>query len=204
MRAIPGQPRGTARLKRILRLDGNPLRRASHRAEAWIRIGVLAAFLAGGPLAANAMAQWTHHAGMAEVREDAARTHDVRAVLLQPARPVAGPAAAAAERQVWVRARWAVTGASSRTGMVLAPVGTATGSVVTVWVDASGGLAGTPPEPGQVAQLAVLAAVVALVLVGLALLAILRLIRWLLIRRRLAAWDAAWSTVGPRWTRSGP
>jgi hypothetical protein len=149
MRAIPGQPRGTARLRRIFGLDGNPLRRASDRAEAWIRIGVLAAFLADGPLAAIAAGQGAHHAGMAGVREYAARTHNVRAVLLQPARPVAGPAAAPAARQVWVRARWAVTGVSSRTGMVLAPVGSATGSVVTVRVDASGRLAGPPPEPGQ-------------------------------------------------------
>ena len=50
MRAIP-QPRGTARLRRVLGLDRNPLYRASDRAEAWIRIVVLAAFLAGGPLA---------------------------------------------------------------------------------------------------------------------------------------------------------
>ena len=121
MRAIPGQPRGMARLRRVLGLDRNPLYRASDRAEAWIRIVVLAAFLAGGPLAVIGGGHWAHHA-----------------------------------------------------------------------------------EPGKVAWLAPVAAVTTLVLVALALLAILRLIQWLFIRRRLAAWDAAWSTVGPQWTRRWP
>jgi hypothetical protein len=121
MRAIPGQPRGTTRLRRVLGLDRNPLYRASDGAEAWIRIVVLAAFLAGGPLAVIGGGHWAHHA-----------------------------------------------------------------------------------EPGKVAWLAPVAAVTTLVLVALALLAILRLIQWLFIRRHLAAWDAAWSTVGPQWTRRRP
>jgi hypothetical protein len=40
--------------------------------------------------------------------------------------------------------------------------------------------------------------------VALALLAVLRLIRALLGRRRLAAWETAWSTVGPQWSRRRP
>ena len=50
--AIPARPPRTTRLARTLGLDGNPLRRATDRAMTWIRIGLLAAFLAGGPLAA--------------------------------------------------------------------------------------------------------------------------------------------------------
>jgi hypothetical protein len=204
MRSNPRQPRGTARLRRLLGLDGNSLRRASDRAEAWIRIGVLAALLAGGPLAAISAGQWAHQAGMAEVRADAAHAHRVHAFLLQPTGPTSDLATAAEARQVWVRARWAGAGTSPHTGMVLAPVGLATGSAVTVWVDASGRLAAPPPEPGQVAVIAVITAVITLILTALVLLAILRLIRWLLVSRRLAAWDAAWSRVEPRWTRRGP
>ncbi len=36
----------------------------------------------------------------------------------------------------------------------------------------------------------------ALVLHGLA-----RAARWLLDRRRLAAWESAWTMIGPQWTR---
>jgi hypothetical protein len=49
-----------------------------------------------------------------------------------------------------------------------------------------------------------LAVVMALAFIALALLAAQRLIRALLIRRRLAAWESAWSRVGPRWSRGSP
>jgi hypothetical protein len=50
--ATLARPPRTTRLARALGLDGNPLRRATDRALTWIRIGLLAAFLASGPLAA--------------------------------------------------------------------------------------------------------------------------------------------------------
>jgi hypothetical protein len=46
----------------------------------------------------------------------------------------------------------------------------------------------------------VLAAVMTLALMALALLAVLRLTLAILPRRRVAAWEAAWSRVGPQWT----
>ena len=52
MRRTPGRPRRRTRLARALGLDRNPLRRASDRAEAWIRIALLAVFLIAGPIAA--------------------------------------------------------------------------------------------------------------------------------------------------------
>ena len=52
MKSRPGQPRGLTRLARALGLDRNPLRRATDRAEAWIRVGLLAVFLIAGPMAA--------------------------------------------------------------------------------------------------------------------------------------------------------
>lgn len=204
MRAMPGQPRRTSRLRRLLGLDGNPLRRASDRAEAWIRIGLLVVLAAGGPLAAIGAGQWAYHTGMTAVREDAARTHHVHAVVLPPTAAAVRVAGFPEERRVRVRITWAGTGASSRTDTMLLPVGSPTGSMVSVWVNASGRLTAPPLEPGQVRLLAVTAAVMTLVLVPLVLLALLRLIQWLLIRWRLARWDAAWSTVEPRWTRREP
>ena len=50
----------------------------------------------------------------------------------------------------------------------------------------------------------VLAAVMTLVAMALALLAVLRLALAFLSRRRLAAWEMAWSRVGPQWSKRRP
>ena len=97
MRTVPGRPYLTARLSRALGLDGNPLRRASDRAEAWIRAGLLAVFLTVGPVAAIAAGHWASHAG---VPRASAQAHAVRAVLLQPASGPSGLAAAAFHAEV--------------------------------------------------------------------------------------------------------
>ena len=100
---------------------------------------------------------------------------------------------------MWVRARWKTAGAPARTDEVLAPEGTPAGTVVTVWLDASGHVA-SPPEPGRAAYAATLAVLIALAVVALALLAVLRLAQRFLNWRCLTAWEAAWSAIGPRWT----
>ena len=200
MRAGPSRPRMTARLARALGLDGNPLRRATDRLEAWIRVGLLAVFLTVGPMAAAAAGGWATQMRTAESSARAAQVHAVRAVLLQPAPGAGGRAAAGRGSEVWVRARWDGAGAAARTGEVLAPGGSPTGTVVTVWLDASGRVADPPPEPGQSGNDAVLAVLITLVVVVFALLAALRLIQRFLNWRRLAAWEVAWSVIGPRWT----
>ena len=52
MRTMEISGRRTSPLARRLGLDRNPLRRGSDRAEAWIRIALVLAFLIGAPLAA--------------------------------------------------------------------------------------------------------------------------------------------------------
>jgi hypothetical protein len=203
MRAVPGSPRLSARLARALGLDRNPLRRASDRAEAWIRVGLLAAFLIAGPIAAQAAAGWAHQAGAARTSTGAAQVHPVRAVLLQPSAAV-HTAAPDTGAQVWVRARWASPGAPDRIGEVLAPRGSPAGTVVTVWMTGSGRVTAPPPESGQLADETVLAVIIALAAVAFALLAVLRLSRLFLNRWRLAAWEAAWSVTAPRWTGHRP
>lgn len=204
MRAAPGRPRLSARLARTFGLDGNPLCRASDRAEAWIRVGLLAVFLIAGPIAAVAAGGWVQQAGAAGTSTGAAQAHPVRAVLLQPAGSATSLTAPAGDILVWVRARWASPGAPARTGEVLAPRGSPAGTVVTVWLTGSGRLTAPPPEPGQFADETVLAVIVALAAVAVALLAVLRLIRLFLNWRRLAAWEAAWLAIAPRWTGRRP
>ncbi len=200
MPVIPGRPRTPARLARALGLDGNPLRRASDRAEVWIRVILLTVFLIAGPVAAQAAGGWAGHMSAAEASARAAQVHTVRAVLLQRAPAAVGLAGADWGGRVWVRARWMIAGAPARTGEVLAPESTPAGTVVTVWLDASGHVASPPPEPGQAAYAATLAVLLALAVVALALLAVLRLAQRFLNWRCLTAWEAAWSAIGPRWT----
>ncbi len=79
-----------------------------------------------------------------------------------------------------------------------APAGAPAGTAVTVWVNASGQVTAAP-HPGP-ADAAVLAAVMTLAVMALMLLIALRLIQRLLDWRRMAAWEAAWRAIGPRWT----
>jgi hypothetical protein len=199
MQALSVKPRWKTRLARALGLDGNPLRRASDRAEAWIRAGLLVIFLIAGPIAAIAAGQWTAHAASAGTSGTSGQPHAARAVLLQQAITPAHPAPAVRHVQVWVRARWESAGGSARTGEVPAPAGAPAGTVVTIWLNASGRVTG-PPQPGVAASAAVMTAVMTLAIMAFALLATLRLLQRFLNWRRLAAWEAAWRATGPRWT----
>ena len=68
-----------------------------------------------------------------------------------------------------------------------------------VWAGASGEGTGSSARTGEV-----LVAVMTLAAMALALLAVLRLALAFLSRRRLAAWETAWSTVGPQWSKRRP
>lgn len=110
----------------------------SDRAETWLRIGVLAGFLAGAPLAAIGAGHGTYHAGIREARAQAAETHSARAVLLEPAPLVSGRLGILNDTQSWVRVRWESSSGFPRTGMIRALAGLPPGREVTVWLDASG------------------------------------------------------------------
>src|SRR5580693_6607813 len=68
MKTRPGRAGGLTRLARALGLDRNPLRRATDRAEAWIRAGLLGVFLVAGPIAALDAGHWAYHAGSTVAR----------------------------------------------------------------------------------------------------------------------------------------
>jgi hypothetical protein len=160
MQTMPGRPRRRTRLARALGLDRNPLRRASDRAETWIRIGLLAIFLIAGPMAALGAGGWAYHAGITAAPVQAARAHHVKAAVFQPA---LAPTHLDWADQAWARTRRQTAASSARSGEVLAVVMT-------------------------------------LAFMALALLAVLRLALAFLTRRRLTAWEAAWSRVGPQWS----
>jgi hypothetical protein len=162
MKTRPGQAGGFTRLARALGLERNPLRRATDRAEAWIRVGLLGIFLIAGPVAALDAGHWDYHAGITVARVPAAPAHRVK-----PTAPRHAPAI---------------------TGLLRVVLGGRAGAQVVG--TSSSARAG-----------AVLTAVMTLAAIALALLAVLRLALTLLGRRRLAAWETAWSRVGPQWSR---
>jgi hypothetical protein len=169
---------------------------------AWIRVAMVAAFLTGGPLAAIGAGHWMYHAAMTEASAQAADRHSARAVLLEPTPPAV--ITAPGGDQAWALAQWEGTGHVPRTGEVLATWGSPAGSLVTVWLDASGKLTGPPLRPGQIIDRTITVAILAPAVLALSLLAAWWLAQRIADRRRLAAWDAAWSTVGPQWTRRTP
>jgi hypothetical protein len=83
----PDRPRGRARLGRALGLDGNPLRRSSDRAEAWIRIGLLAVFLIARPAAALGTGGWAYHEGITAGAGQVAPARHLKAAEFQPSVP---------------------------------------------------------------------------------------------------------------------
>ena len=107
MRAVPGRPAPTGRLARALGLDSNPLRRASDRAEAWIRAGLLVVFLVAGPLAAVTAGQWTMQTIGVQASTRTAAGQTVREVQVRPPAALPVPPAAARAASGPRRARFA-------------------------------------------------------------------------------------------------
>ncbi len=192
--------RGAA-LARRCGLDANPLRRGTDRLEAWIRIGLVLAFLIGAPLAGWGAGRWAESLGAQAVQAQQASDHRVTATLLHrvppsddyPYRPIL--------KLAWVQARWTAPDGSARTGEVQAPLGAQAGSTVRVWTDRSGRLTSPPLGHGQIQSWVLMFALIAPVLLALVLLVALGVAGRLLDRRRLASWEQAWSAVEPQWTR---
>jgi hypothetical protein len=183
------------RLARGLRLDRNPLRRGSDRAETAMLGVLLAAFLAGAPFAAHAAGSWTYATSIREAQAQQATLRHVPATLLQ-----AAPPWNMSESGSEANARWKAPDGQVRTGQVFVSSGAPAGSTVMVWVNQAGQLTDSPLQQSQVTgradmarALAVAALAAALSIVGLAG-------RWALDRRRLTAWDAEWQATEPRWS----
>ena len=200
--ARPGKWRACwlARVLRGLRLDHNPLRRGSDRAETALVAGLLAAFLASAPLTAVTAGHWTHAVTLREQRIQAVHWHQVDAVLLKSAPSDSftgyGPSEASA------LARWTAPDGTRHTGYVTVATGARAGAAVGAWTDQSGNLTGPPLQREQVADRAALAAMLAPLVPAILLLTCWKLARRALDKRRSAAWDADWRATGPHWTNS--
>ena len=184
-----------ARWARGMWQDHDPLRRRTGRVEAAIVACLLAAFLAGVPLAAVLAGRWAYAAGLASQHAEQAARHRVTAVLL--ARVPEAQTVRGTDIGSPVRARWTAPDGAVRTGMVYAPAGARVGATVPVWVTPAGRLTASPLQHFQVVGQAELAAIAAVLGAGLVMLAVGIVARAPLIRRRLAAWGVGLTATGP-------
>ena len=192
---VRARPRRTSRLVRWL-AGRNTLRRPVDRIEGAVLLVLTAAFLAAMAVASVLGAhtyQWQHAAS--------AGLRPVVAVLSQ-----AGPLFYGSLGQPGqAEARWRDPGGSEQSGLLTtatAPgiTGAAVGARIPVWLDRSGQPVVSPG--GQVAMIVNALAPSTTVAggAGISLLVCYGLCRLVLDRRRLAAWESAWSLTGPRWT----
>jgi hypothetical protein len=188
-----------ARLVRGRRLDRNPLRRGSDRAETVVAGVLLAGFLAAAPFAAHTAGSWAYATSAREAQAQRATLRQVPATLMQVPAPAASyPVAGTVP--LGVRARWRAPDGQEQAGELVVPAGATAGSTVPVWVDQGGRLAGPPLSRVQLVTRVQLARELAAGALAVALVTAAWLTRRLLDRRRMAAWDADWLATGPRWT----
>jgi hypothetical protein len=163
----------------------------------------LAAFLIAAPFAAHAAGSWAYAASARRAQAQRATLRQVPATLLQaPSRVLANPGAGYAP--TGVDARWRAPDGQVRTGILspplaVLPAGAAARATIPVWVDWAGRLADPPLGHTQLAVRAYLAEGAAVGALAIALIAACWLVRWALNRRRMAAWDADWLAIAPRW-----
>jgi hypothetical protein len=179
------------RLARLL-LGRNELRRPADRIEAGVIIILAAAFLTAA-IAAACLAGHLYRSQHAA----AARLRPAAAVLSQPGPTAAIPVAA-------TRARWRLPAGTERSGILTAATAPAiynapAGTSVRVWLDRSGNPE-SPPRPADMIFTALIAGSTAMAGAALVLILCYLLCRMVLDRHRLARWESAWATIGPRWT----
>jgi hypothetical protein len=199
VRARNKQGRWLGRLVRGLRPDRNPLRRTSDRVESYLLAGLLAAALAGAPFAAQAASHAAHAGALRAEQAQLAALHQVRAVITEPAGNDNSAYTLSAE--VPVQAAWTSPAGERRTADILAPAGTPKGTAVTIWTDAQGNLSSPPLQPSQIAGQADVAALGAIVAVAALYLCATGIVRYVMYRRRMAAWDADWAVTAQTWNR---
>jgi hypothetical protein len=193
------QGRWHRRVLRGLRLDRNPLRRATDRVETCLLAGLFVAAAAAAPFAAQAASHAAYANGLRAEQAQVASRHQVRAVLTQPAAGAINGYTLTS--LVPVQATWTSVTGIRQSGQVLAPADSPKGTSVAVWTDAAGDLTSPPLRPSQVSgqsQLAAIGAVAAVVVLWLCATAVAR---YLLNRRRMAAWDADWIVTSRAWSR---
>jgi hypothetical protein len=183
------------RFVRGRRPDRNPLRRGSDRVETAVLALLIIVFLVAAPFAALASSSWAlaraHQAQLAE----RASSYQVPARVLK-----LEATSGAAYGDPSAHARWTAHDGKVVTGDIAVPLGAAVGSTQWLWTTADGQLTNPPLEDSQVTGQAYVAEGFGVFTLAVLLTVTGVVTRWMLDKRRMAAWDTEWRATGPRWT----
>ncbi|HEY3506405.1 MAG TPA: hypothetical protein VGN37_26895 [Actinocatenispora sp.] len=184
----PGFVGRLARFVRLIGVGRNPLRRRSDRVEGLVLVAAILMCLAAVP-AGVAVGVGATGDGYRTASRLATAGHPAAAVLLADV-PTPPDGALATDQPV--PARWRTAG-QNRSGTITAPPGLRRGGTVTIRLDAAGRPVPAPEPRHRIVVDGVGAGLA--VLFGSTAVALLLTVttRWLLNRRRLAAWAAEWS-----------
>jgi hypothetical protein len=196
---VAGWAGWTGRKWRGVRPDGNPLRRRLDRVEAVIFGALIVAAMAGAPVAAALGGHWAYVSAQQAARVQRETSHQVQAVLL--AVPGSSPGGYSVTPLVAVQARWTAPNGAVRTGEIAVPAASVKDKTVPVWTDSAGDLTSTPMTPAQVADQGTFGTAIAVVLTLVTLFVAAGITRFIVNRRRIAAWAADWAVTAPVWTR---
>lgn len=182
------------------RLDRNPLRRGTDRAETIIALCLLVALVVTLPFVVSVVATRTYGLAHRERVTALGTRRSVAAVTLQAAPPQSRAPYSLIAR-AWVTARWPAPGGSPRTGKIEVAAGTPKDTPEPVWITKSGSLAAAPLPSAECAELATFggagAAMALCALFGIAWAAA----RGALNHRRMTAWAQDWVAAESRWNR---
>jgi hypothetical protein len=188
------------RMFRGRRLDRNPLRRPSDRAETVAGICLLVAFAAAAPFTVRAAAAGTRTLAEHSRVTALATRHEVTAITLEKA-PPASDTPYTLITQTWVSAKWTAPDGRQRTGQIRVPDSTPEGSPERICVTGNGDVAAPPLPMTEIGGLADRAAFGAIMVVIFLFLTARSVIRRVINRQRMAAWDAEWAATEPRWNQ---
>ncbi len=190
------------RIRRSLRrlgLSCNPMRRPIDLIESLLRAVLLAAFLAGAPLATLSLSHATYLSGLRTQRMQALAWHPTPARILRLQTPAAAwrhPAPPLALLTV----SWAGPDSAWHSGRILGAASAVTGSTTRVWIDGKGRLAHPPLSHAELTGQVIRTAVTTPLVIALLLALAMRVISLVLDKKRLARWEADWSATEPQWT----
>jgi hypothetical protein len=195
-----GSRLGTSWLARLLRgrrLDRNPLRRGSDRAETLVFGALLAIFLVAAPFAAHTAGHWGYDSAAQRAQAQRADRVQVTATLLRASPVLTGYWSGSGFA---VEGRWRAPDGPVRTGELFVTADALAARSARIWVDRTGRLTGPPLSRDQMTGRADLAAGAAVGSLAAVLIAVGWLVRRSLDRRRLSGWDSEWLANGPRWS----
>ncbi|MFG2882611.1 hypothetical protein ACGFYV_09895 [Streptomyces sp. NPDC048297] len=194
-------------LSGLWRWRGNPLRRGTDVAEAWLALVALLLVVAAAPAVGSLVGTTAQDSLQRAVVGQRHSHHLVTATVvrkLSDALPETDPDTSAAQIRSRVLADWTAPDGTRQHGPVLASLKSPhQGDHFGLWTDPHGRITTRPLDPATATTHAVLAGIGAALATAALVEAGRRLVVWRMVRRRYARWDQAWDRAGPDWGKAG-